>query len=691
MLRRFHAALGNPATAALLALALYAVAADACFGPPGDHFASQIPGEGQDPLTFIWYLAWWPWAILHGQNPLVSDMVWAPTGYNLTWGTSLPTAALLAAPITLTAGPGVALGVLMVAAPCLSAFAAYLVAWQLGGRFAAALVTGLLYGFSSFETGQMLGHLNLALNFPVPLILLLAVRRVTGRTSARRFILLLTLALLTEFGISTEMFASLVVLGGAVWLVFLLAGPRTWRPALCGVARDAVLSGLLCLLVLLPFLLTMAAGASAFSGFINSPETYSSDLLNLIVPTEVTRLGRSLFAGFASRFTGNASEQGAYLGIPLLVILTLFAREHRHTAWCRALLLSIAVLFVASLGPVLHVGGWTTTLPLPWALVTHLPMIEAALPARFSLYVALATAVAAGIWIASASTRRFYVARAAAGGLACLFLVPNRAAVAWSNAPALPFFAPTQVVAALGANRTILILPYGVTGPGMYWQVQAAFGFRQAGGYLSFVPSAFERLAIVLAFFRGQADTNFASDLSAFCATHDVSAIIAGPGTPANLLAALTDLGWKTQQTGGVMLVQVPPLADLHYVSLIGDSRPSGDGTWQLAGPQVTIATHGRAAAVDLSNTLLPGRAPMTMRVARGQQHDVLNLPPEGHATLIIPRDTQVSLVAETAPLSGVAPDNQSVPSFRLRYHAVDEEPDPNAQTTLTRRSSEPR
>ena len=42
-------------------------------------------GTGPDPLTYIWGLNWWPWAIQHGLNPLVTRFAWYPTGFHTAW------------------------------------------------------------------------------------------------------------------------------------------------------------------------------------------------------------------------------------------------------------------------------------------------------------------------------------------------------------------------------------------------------------------------------------------------------------------------------------------------------------------------------------------------------------------------------------------------------------------------------
>jgi hypothetical protein len=50
-------------------------------------------GFATDPGVFAWHFTWWPHAIAHGLDPLVTDLVWAPVGSNLAQATGVPSAA----------------------------------------------------------------------------------------------------------------------------------------------------------------------------------------------------------------------------------------------------------------------------------------------------------------------------------------------------------------------------------------------------------------------------------------------------------------------------------------------------------------------------------------------------------------------------------------------------------------------
>ncbi len=113
----------------------------------------------EDPATYMWSMVWWPHAIGHGLNPFVTHYLWSPTGVDLAKGATIPTAAILMTPVTALFGPIFSYNVVSVASPALSAFTAYLLCRRLVGRELPAVAGGFLFGFSSYEAAQLLGHL----------------------------------------------------------------------------------------------------------------------------------------------------------------------------------------------------------------------------------------------------------------------------------------------------------------------------------------------------------------------------------------------------------------------------------------------------------------------------------------------------------------------------------------------------
>ena len=83
----------------LAALACYSGLAIVAYwhvwGAPG---ARVVAPESSDPARMIWFLAWFPYALGHGHNPLLAGWANAPYGVNVLVNTSQPLLGLLAAP-----------------------------------------------------------------------------------------------------------------------------------------------------------------------------------------------------------------------------------------------------------------------------------------------------------------------------------------------------------------------------------------------------------------------------------------------------------------------------------------------------------------------------------------------------------------------------------------------------------------
>ena len=154
-----------------LALLVY-LACDLVIWRPGLSLPLTVGVVGSsrssDYQVMTWSLEWWPWAIWHGLNPLHTGLVWAPAGYPTPWMTSIPALALLAAPVTLVAGPLVSYNLLMLAAPPAAALACYRLCRELCHRFWPSLLGGFLFGFSPYVLGQAVAqHLNLVMVWPL--------------------------------------------------------------------------------------------------------------------------------------------------------------------------------------------------------------------------------------------------------------------------------------------------------------------------------------------------------------------------------------------------------------------------------------------------------------------------------------------------------------------------------------------
>src|SRR5215471_431375 len=102
----FMRGLGTKRCQDACALSLYTLVSILFFGLPLlGHFAHRCIGDRADPFIQIWALAWWPHALASGENPIITQAVWAPAGYNLTRTVSMPAPGLILFPITKLFGP----------------------------------------------------------------------------------------------------------------------------------------------------------------------------------------------------------------------------------------------------------------------------------------------------------------------------------------------------------------------------------------------------------------------------------------------------------------------------------------------------------------------------------------------------------------------------------------------------------
>jgi hypothetical protein len=542
--------------ACVVPLVIYAAISLIYFGG-FQSWTHEYMGTGPDPITYVWFIHWWPFAIQHHLNPFVTDYVWHPHAINLAWTTSIPLVALTLWPVTATAGPILAYNIATVMAPALSAWTAFLLAHYLSRRWLPSLLAGYLFGFSSYELGQMMGHLNLVLVFLVPLAVLLCIARLRNDLSRRMFIPALALVLTAQMGISTEILASLCLLGAAAWWIFLVFAQTHERERFWWLAKDIALTAPLTMLFAAPFLYYLWHGIAHGQPFHTSPTEYSADPLNYVVPTSVNLVGAHLQSETAKHFTGELAEQGAYLGLPLIAMMVWYFRDHYRTAVGKALLITVIAIAVLSLGPRLHIANHVTPVRLPWHLFIKIPAIAQALPTRFTLYVALCASMIAALWMADAKTVRQSIARIALALLAVVALLPNRTTFPWVPWPVHAFFQAPHLQGVPGKLPNVLILPFSDRGAGMAWQVDAGMSFTQAAGYLG--PDPRDEDASFLKQLRESEPTpGFAQDLTAYCLAHEVDYIVVGPGTADSVAKKIDELSWEKYLDRSILVV-IPP------------------------------------------------------------------------------------------------------------------------------------
>lgn len=528
-------------------------------------------GGGTDPICHIWAIAWWPHAIAHRINPLISHALWAPVGYNLVWGTDIPGPSLLIYPVTRFFGPVVSYNILCLLAPPAAAVSAFVLCLYTCQRFWPALLGGYVFGFSPYMLCHILAHLVLLVTFPVPLAVYVTQLRLDGRTGRLTFGASLIALLLVEFLSSTEIFATATVFGAVALIVSFMLGESESRRNLISISKEIAFAYLVLAILVAPYLYYVFV-----PGLPTAPSPkaiFSNDLLTFIFPPPVLLFGPHSASSSLRQFFKVAPwwEQSAYLGPGMYILMIMFARRYWRARVGKFLVASFAVIAMMSLGPFLHVGG-KRVMVIPGRLLSKLPLINQALPGRFGLYLFLIAAVAAAIYLAQESVPLW--TRAVLAGLSIVFIFPE--VPIWQRIGQVPaflgtpgqtkiyipeFFGSAQYKGYLRPGENALFLPLGTGGSnlGMLWQAQTDFYFNTTDWFGAIPPPDAARWPIMAAFDSGREILDFSEQLKGFLGGHQVTAIVVNSKTPGRWPLMLSDMNMTPIATGGVLFYRVPP------------------------------------------------------------------------------------------------------------------------------------
>jgi hypothetical protein len=480
-LNRQYDWLGWPWLQGLAALVIYMVLWVTTSARPLLNNASwaQLDQRSMDPNFYIWCLRWWPYAISHGMNPLYTHQVGAPVGYALAWVTTVPPLALLASPVTATYGPVAAFNLLTAVALPLSAWAAFMLCRRLTHRFWAALVGGAVFGFCAYNMNHAAaGQLNLTFSLLLPLMGYLVVAWRDKGLSDRAFVIWLGVTMAAQFYLFLETFADLTaLLVVALALGFLLAG-RSGRSDMARLSKLVGFGYLIAIVLAGPYL-----GYALTLPEPQQPTVVSGlDLASLVVP----RPGQPHTLGWpwlehVARHQVLPSQAG-YVGVPLVLIVLLFAVLTWSSKLTRFLTCMLVFIIVAAFGSALYIDGHRE-FGMPWASVWNLPILRNAYPLRLMVFAYLVLAVVTALFLAGPAKRLW-----ARWPLAVLVV----AAIVLDTPPlgiAPKSHVPTYISDAL-YRRDLrpgeIVVVVSTTGnAGMLWQAESDFYMRLAGGYIN--------------------------------------------------------------------------------------------------------------------------------------------------------------------------------------------------------------
>ncbi len=553
-LRFFCGAVGAFALYLLLALIFFARAL------PG-HFSDFYVGRDTDSSFYMWLLAWWPHAIRHHLNPFLPKIVWAPYGTNLSWSTSMPLIGIAASPLAAALGIVAASNVIALLSAPIAALAAYVLCRHITGSNRAALAGGFIFGFSPYMTGEILCHYVLLLVFPVPLALYFVLRRRDRSIARTRFIVLMTVVLLAQFLMLIEALALMTMLGMIALVLAVWLGSPEERGRVEALAAELAVAYALTAVLMSPYLYYFL-----FGGFPTHPlwpaHQYSADLLNFVIPTAANAVGdNSTLRAISSHFPGNLYEQGACLGLPLIVIAIVWTRRYRGELHARMLAAILAIACVLATGPYLHIGGRPVSF-MPWLIVEHLPLLRSALPIRLMPFAFLAAAMIFSLWVTDPETAPY--SKAVGAAFTFFLMLPNSAASFWVSPINLPaFFRDGSSRRFLSPDDLVLPLPFGQKGNSMLWQAASGMNFRMASGLTGVQIQKITRWPIVDVFYGSIDLPEPELQVKAFIANTGITAIVADASDSQVPMwkALLAPLGIEPREISGVLFYKIPARA----------------------------------------------------------------------------------------------------------------------------------
>lgn len=387
--------------------------------------ASAIPGDSFDGWQNYWNLWWMKMALVDRlTSPLLTDLLYYPTGVTLYFHTLNPFNGLVTLPIQISGSLILAYNSVVWISWVLGGYGMFLLAcWVLRNytvrspglsrsMYGAAFLAGIIFTFSPFHMAHLLGHMQVMSLQWIPFYILYLLRGCLHARQGRPWWRdgILAGLFLTWVGLCDWYFVLYLFLFTLLYLLWHIRYlPRMIFPPL--------VAGLIFVVLLSPMLLPMVQEALRFE-FMQRPRSdlyiLSATLADFLIPNRLHTLFRPQSFTWIGNQVAPVSERTIAIGY-LPLILTGFAlwwRSRQSRFWLAAMLFFMLV----ALGPVLHVlwitqadilattqaTGWS-----PYEILNRLiPFMRISRSvSRFALMVQLAVAVLAAIGFAALAKR----------------------------------------------------------------------------------------------------------------------------------------------------------------------------------------------------------------------------------------------------------------------------------------------
>ncbi|MFX0573230.1 glycosyl transferase [Nocardia nepalensis] len=450
--------------------------------------------SGQDQTMWEWFFAVTAHSVAHLQNPLGTNLQNFPAGVNMMANTAMFGVGVPLTPVTLLFGPTVTFVLVLTLGLACTAFAWYwLFSRELVESRLAAGIGGLFCGFAPAMISHANAHPNFVLLVLLPVIALLLIRmarRATDTENAEprrrvRDAVALGLLVATQIALGEEPLLIFALAFGLFALAYYLHAPRTgWQVVRALTPTIALAAVITVMLTEIP-LWWQFFGPQSYRSIDHGP---MGNDLKAIVQFPAESLGGMFAPG--QYVSMNDTEQNAYFGWPLLLLLVVTVALLWRDRVVRSAAVVIAVFGLLSLGAVAMFGKQSTGIELPWRWAEKIPLLNTVLETRLTMaaipaiaaVLALATQRAVTSWRQSPVDWR-PLAWFPALALALIPLTPTVLPVI-ERAPTPEFFADGTVRQYVSGGSVVMVPPpRPPAAQALRWQADANFDFALAGGY----------------------------------------------------------------------------------------------------------------------------------------------------------------------------------------------------------------
>lgn len=394
MLRRLDYQLALPALAYLL-VAVYLTSS--VIGSFSTRFLGGESGDVYEMARHIW---WYKTVAQNGMDILAQSLLGHPEGFAAIqlWANPLQFFPYWLFAYAMPLASAYNLGIILTL--CMNGLSLLLLArrWLPTEHKFPPFFAGLVYMVLPTMQGRLFdGHIGLLAQWPLPLFIIFLFEYADDG-GARRYLFALLFFMLAAMGHTLQLIYALAPFTG----LFMIA--RLYRRDYVGLVRCAgivVVGCFLLLLFLLPIMATTLSASAVVSA--GGRLRYSIDLLGLVSPSFANPFWANIARHSAQVLGTNLGEGASYIGVIGGILAIIGIIRQRAARWW---LFGAFVAWLLALGPVLKIydqaftakiAGYGAVLPLPFALIMDLPVVELArTPGRFMFLFAPMFALLAG-------------------------------------------------------------------------------------------------------------------------------------------------------------------------------------------------------------------------------------------------------------------------------------------------------